>query len=344
MIKLLSAAISADVPVLLWGAPGTGKTSAIYQIADEAGAHLEVLIGSTLDPVDVGGLPVPDATGQIQISAPPWARRLRAAMDDGRPAWLLLDELSCSPEAVQAALLRVVQERTVAGVDLSGCRVMAAANPADSAAAGGWLAPATANRWLHLEWRVDPEAWCRGTLAGWGRAWDAATARVAASVAAWVTRSPGALLDLPDDHQSGRSWPSPRSWTAAIRAVGVVGMDSPLAATLASGCVGAAAASEWLEWAALGDLPDPEEILAGRAGLPTRGDRVRAAAYAVVAAALADHPDRDARIEAAAAVLADCRPDIAVMPARALVDALGGACPGALGPLLDTVWSVKGSL
>jgi len=158
-LPIVRACLDADVPVLLWGPPGVGKTCALRQMATDAGAHLEVLIGSTLDPIDVGGYLVPGKGGKIRSTPPPWTYRIRKALDAKRPAWLLLDELSCAPPSVQAALLRVVAERRAGEIDLAGCRVVAASNPADTAADGGELSAAMANRWAHVTWQVDAAAW-----------------------------------------------------------------------------------------------------------------------------------------------------------------------------------------
>ena len=162
-LETLQAAISNDIPVILWGPPGVGKTATIHKLAHEAGAHLEVLIGSTIDPTDLAR-PVIGNDEEVHLSAAPWARRIKASLAAGIPTWLFLDELSCAPPSVQAALLRVVQEKVVGELNLSGCRFIAAANPTDQAA-GGWdLAPATANRWMHLNWILDYEEWISGEL------------------------------------------------------------------------------------------------------------------------------------------------------------------------------------
>src|SRR3989304_6695052 len=129
----VKALLSADVPVLLWGAPGTAKTASVVSLAQREDAHLVVLIGSTLEPSDVGGIPAP-FEGQVVWSPPPWAREIRGALDAGRIVWLFLDELSCAPAAVQAVLLRGVQERKGAGVELRGGENLGAAHPGDTPA------------------------------------------------------------------------------------------------------------------------------------------------------------------------------------------------------------------
>lgn len=326
MIATVRAALEADVPVLLTGAPGAGKTAALLALAAEADAHVEVLIGSTLDPVDVGGQPVPDATGAIRLSPPPWARRLSETLASGRPAWLFLDELSCAPASVQAALLRIVHERRAGEVDLSGCRIVAAQNPPESAADGGWLSPAMASRWCHVPWSVDSTAWVRGESSGWGESRAPRHARAAATVTAYLARHPDALAPSPPPEIDG-GWPSPRSWSALARALAVLPDDPVEAATstvgraLAAGLVGEAAAGEWAVWAEAQDLADPEVILADPAApLPERGDQLAATLLAVAAAASADHEDRPRRVAAAWHVLSRVRPDQALLAGATLLE------------------------
>ncbi len=322
ILNVIRAYVDSDIPVLIWGHPGTGKTSSIMQLANEAGAHAEVLIGSTLDPIDVGGYLIPNVNGDVQQSPPPWARRIDEALRAGKPAWLVLDELSCAPPSVQAALLRVVQERRVGSLSIAGCRVIAASNPADTAADGGELSAATANRWAHVDWVVDTTAWVTGTLSAWGEGWtNTRQAGMAASVCAWISRSPQALLSVPTGAGVGRAWPSPRSWTAAIRAAGYG--PSETTRQLVAGCVGDAAASEWHTYHVSRDLPDPEEVLQGRVEVPKRGDKAQATLAAMVAIVGRD----EARINAAWVVLAGCRPDVALTAARVLLELSDGEVP-----------------
>src|SRR5947207_12816195 len=109
----LGTAVAARVPVLLWGAPGTGKTSAIRAMAATAGWACETVIASIREPSDFAGLPIV-VDGEVRFAPPAWARRLAEA---GR-GLLFLDELSTAPPAVQAALLRVVLERAVGDLTL----------------------------------------------------------------------------------------------------------------------------------------------------------------------------------------------------------------------------------
>jgi hypothetical protein len=325
-MNLIKALVQADVPVLLWGPPGVGKTASLLAMADSDDCHVEVLVGSTLDPIDVGGYLVPDSSGTVRSTPPPWARRISAALADGRKAWLILDELSCAPPSVQAALLRVVNERRVGECNISGCRVMAAANPSDTAADGGSLSAATANRWAHLDWSVDAKAWSQGELSGWGfRGGGTGLASARASITAYISRNPTSLLQVPKDAAQERAWPSPRSWSAAARALAVA--PAELAVAAVSACVGPGAANQWAEWRLQNDLPDPEDMLSGKAKVPDRGDRAYAALFAVVSCAGTEHPQRDSRMAKAWKILSGCRPDISLGPASSLLDMSDGEVP-----------------
>src|SRR6202044_1676977 len=150
--------------VLLWGAPGTGKTSAIRAMAEAMGLPCETVIASIREPSDFAGLPV--VTGDVVRFAPPlWATRLAEA----GTGVLFLDELSTAPPAVQAALLRVVLERVVGDLELpEDVAVVAAANPPEQAADGWDLSAPLANRLCHLTWEIDPKAVAEGLAGGWG--------------------------------------------------------------------------------------------------------------------------------------------------------------------------------
>jgi MoxR-like ATPase len=264
----LLAALDADIPTMLWGPPGGGKTSLVRSIAAERGDHLEVVILSRLEPQDLGGLPIVGRDGEVRISAPDWARR--AAKMGGI---VFFDEFSCAAPALRAAALRAVQEREVAGVDLSRCRIVGAANPSDSAATGGVLDAASANRWLHLDFAPSASEIADGIEGGWGQR----PGPQAAAVAALLRAHPALAAGEPGDDPRG--WPSARTWT-------MVASLPAREAILVAGLVGGAAARQAAEyWRAL-DLPAPADILAGRAKLPPRGDQRLAALAACGAHAL----------------------------------------------------------
>ena len=292
--EALAFAVAAKVPVLLWGTPGTGKSAVIRAIAQAEGLPCETVITSIREPSDFAGLPVVH-DGEVRFAPPSWAKRLYR---EGR-GLLFLDELSTAPPAVQAALLRVVLERTVGDLVLpDAVTVVAAANPPDQAA-GGWdLSAPLANRLCHLDWDMTPAAISRGFTNGWPVPavpvlpdwWQIAVPKARHSVGGFLAARPDlAVAPPPDPAAAGRSWPSPRTWEMAavlLTAAGAAGASEQATAALIFGAVGQGAGAEFMFWQDGQDLPDPEAVLASPLTfkIPERTDRVHAALSAVVAA------------------------------------------------------------
>ncbi|WP_327176972.1 sigma 54-interacting transcriptional regulator [Streptomyces sp. NBC_01335] len=334
-LEALTLAVSADLPVLLWGEPGIGKTAALTQLAGSLDLPLTTVIASVHEPTDFSGLPIvgddPEVRG-VPMAPPQWAVELVRA---GR-GLLFLDELSTATPAVQAALLRVVLERRVGALQLpSGVRIVAAANPSASAADGWELSPPLANRFVHLYWTHDREVVVRGLGGVWPRAelpslaperLPEAVAFARRAVCGFLEARPTLIHRLPStETRRGGAWPSPRSWEAALTllAFGTAASASrEVLALLVRGTVGDGPGLELLAHLDRMDLPDPETLLADppSAELPARGD-LRQAALEAVVAAVGARPERP-RWEAGWAVLVRAletgAPDLLVAPATAL--------------------------
>jgi MoxR-like ATPase len=110
----LGVAIKANVPVILWGAPGQGKTSVIKNFADKSGRKLEIILASIREPQDFIGLPAL-VDGEMRFMPPEWAKRLASESNGGI---LFADEVNTAPPSVQAALLRVCLEKVAGDFDL----------------------------------------------------------------------------------------------------------------------------------------------------------------------------------------------------------------------------------
>ncbi|MFF5262668.1 AAA family ATPase [Actinomadura viridis] len=348
-LEALALAVTANLPVLLWGEPGIGKSAGMEQLAAGLDVPLETVIASVHEPSDFAGLPIigddPATTG-VPMAPPDWAVRLAAA---GR-GLVFFDELSSAPPAVQAALLRVVLERRVGSLTLpEPVRVVAAANPPSSAADGWHLSPPLANRFVHLHWTHEPRTVARGMAGTWpsvtvplvdpGKI-SSAVARARGAVSGFLTARPGLAHHLPADAEGrGGAWPSPRTWEMALRLLAVGYATDASREGLAAAVVGAigdGAGIELLSYLEELDLPDPDRVLANPEAfaLPKRGDRQLAFLTAVVSAVQGDLSRR--RWEACWVVLAKAVdagvPDVA---ARAAVD---------LAALRDTDWAVPSGI
>ena len=332
-VQALSLATAARVPVLLWGAPGTGKTSVVQALAAAAGWHCETVIASIREPSDFAGLPVVQGEGahaEVLLAPPRWARRLAEA----GTGIAFFDEISTAPPAVQAALLRVVLERTVGDLVLpEGVSVVAAANPPEQAADGWDLSAPLANRFCHLDWPSDARRMAEGFAGGWGApphpslpdGWLDLVPLARSWIAGFVSVRPTLALDVPDNAaSSGRAWPSPRSWDMAARllaAARAAGVDGLVTSQLVRGAVGNGPGVEFLTWLEEADLPDPEQVLADPASfrLPERGDRAFAALTSIAAVvATQPTPERWAAAWKVFGSVSDKAPDAAATAARSL--------------------------
>ncbi|MCY0954609.1 AAA family ATPase [Streptomyces sp. H27-S2] len=334
-LEALTLAVAADLPVLLWGEPGIGKTAALTQLAASLELPLTTVIASVHEPSDFSGLPVigdDPAEQGVPMAPPDWAVRLVRA---GR-GLLFLDELSTAPPAVQAALLRLVLERRIGTLQLPpGVRIVAAANPRSSAADGWELSPPLANRFVHLQWIHDHDVVVRGLGGTWPRTTlprldpdklPGAVDYARRAVCGLLTARPTLVHRLPSSEtRRGGAWPSPRSWETTLRLVAfatAAGASREVLSLLVRGAVGDGPGLELLASLDRLDLPDPEMLLAdpGRAVLPERGD-LRQAVLDGVVDAVRKRPEKS-RWDAAWALLVRAvetgAPDLVVVPASTL--------------------------
>lgn len=270
-------AVQANIPVILWGAPGIGKTSWLEALGEAMGAEVFTVIGSTKDPADIGG--IMDLKGRL--IPPIWAAEIRDRSKEKKKSVLFLDEFSSMTPLVQAALLRVVRDK-VAGethFDPTGkyVHVVCAANRPEEGAGSIDLPPPAANRLIHFNWPTpSPLEWAQGIITGkwsvpkleilpdgWRRSGPVRGAKE--DIAAFVQAREEFLLSMPKTEKAaGEAWASPRSWEMAADALGAarfVGAPRDVQYELVKGSVGENIAGEFFNYISERDLPDPEDIL-----------------------------------------------------------------------------------
>jgi hypothetical protein len=156
----------------------------------------------------------------------------------------------------------------------------------DQAVTGFKLDPPIANRLVHLNWAMETHVWARGMREGWDRIYpcfpaepssevlEAETARARALVAAYLERNPGNLNRVPEGEESGRAWPSYRTWDYAARFLGAAMAMGLGEEVIALGVVGAVGKDGYglVQFLRENDLPAPEEVLQDHGKLPKRED------------------------------------------------------------------------
>jgi hypothetical protein len=262
---------------LAWGDFGIGKTSMVLEMAEVLEYEfVEVLRPAERGEGALGVVPVPSEDRSVlEYPLPKWAADMVAR--EGK-SLIFLDEVTSSPPALQPAIMGLALDGVIAGYRLPP-RVhrAAAGNPVDQAASGWELAPALANRFVHLQWKSpstdDWSEWLNGKSGiasvprfeegAWEKEWPSARALATSFMRSAVGRP---CLHEDVAKVMGRNPPAfatPRTWESCIRLLASCRACGRIDryATLAAGCVGEPVAVEWLSWLQNNDLPDPEEVL-----------------------------------------------------------------------------------
>jgi MoxR-like ATPase len=295
--EAIAVALVADVPTLLWGNPGVGKSRFIEKLGRELGFEVFTIIGSTLDPTDIRGLPYRTEHG-TQFERPYF---LKVAAE--KPSLVFLDELTAAPPAIWAALLRLILDKAIDDFKLHPqSRVLGAGNPPEMTGLGFELSLPMANRFVHLEfkppapktignyfrfgafeederiidrikavWKADMSA----HLKKWGSVISTFLERVNPSL---IHQLPREGMEFPDCY----AFPSPRSWEFAVRLMAAADLYAGIPPTkyeitemhsvLLFGCIGTGATTPLVDWLDNLDVPDPMAVLQGKAPLPSRED------------------------------------------------------------------------
>lgn len=225
--------------VMLWGAPGIGKSSIVSQVTKNIGIDLIDLRLSQLAPTDIRGLPVADHDTRTSRWYPP-----EFLPRDGRGV-LFLDEINMAPPSLQGIAQQLILDRRVGSYEVpEGWHIWAAGNRKEDHAAVFDMPAPLGNRFLHYHISPDLDSFrAYGLEQGLNE-----------QILAFVAYRPE-LLHKATERQV--AWPSPRSWVMAseLRSAGL-----GIAAA-----VGVAAESEFEAYSALiKNLPDLSSILKGK--------------------------------------------------------------------------------
>ena len=145
-LAALEIAVKANVPTMLHGAPGVGKTDGVEGVARKLGLPCLTEVLATMEAVDLRGLPRFDADGSsVTWSRPDFLKRLA---DLGPEGVLFIDEANSNAQSVQVPLMQLAWKRQIGPhVIPEGWRIVMAGNrQADRAAATGGTAALASHR------------------------------------------------------------------------------------------------------------------------------------------------------------------------------------------------------
>lgn len=248
----LSHYTRANIPVMLWGAPGVGKSDLVAAVTAEQGRTMLDERLSTYESVDLRGNPYVDGDA-VRWATPVMFRKLHEAAARGEPTALFLDEIVNAAPSVQAAAYQLVLNRCIGDHHLpADCIIIAAGNRQSDRAAAQRMPTALANRFAHIDLEPDADSW---------RAW-ASENRLSPLVIAFMGFRPALIHAM--DQSDGRAFPSPRSWAQVAK---IADAPESIRGLLVRGLVGEAAAGEFESFARIyARLPSIDSILADPAG------------------------------------------------------------------------------
>lgn len=223
-------------PLMVWGAPGLGKSTIIRKVAEEFGIGFIDVRLAQREPVDVRGLPVPDRERKCVdwLVSGEWPREGKGI--------LLFDELTAADRSLQVAAYELILDRRLGDLYKvpDNWYICAAGNRVDDAAVATTMSSALANRFMHVELAEDIDAWSN---------WAVASA-VHPAIIGFLRFRPECLLRQQNENLE-RGWPTPRAWERVSTMLDIVPdheNNENLLRKIVYGLVGNRAGLEFIEF------------------------------------------------------------------------------------------------
>ena len=277
-----------DMPaVMLWGAPGIGKSQLVRQLAQDLQAKTKKKVNVTdvrlilFNPVDLRGIPTSNADKTLSV----WLKPKIFDMDtsDDTLNILFLDEISAAPPSVQAAAYQITLDRVIGEHKLpDNCLVVAAGNRVTDRSVAYKMPRALANRLMHFEIVPDFVSW---------KEW-AIRSGINDKVIGFLSFKQNYLNDE-ENTKDDLAFPTPRSWEMVSNILNEISADMSFAYPLICGLVGAGIASEFKAWTRIyADLPSIDGIFAGKeTRIPKSTDQLYALTSSMITRARANRGD-----------------------------------------------------
>ena len=248
--EFVSASEGQHTPVMVWGAPGVGKSQMVAQVAGRHGVPLIDIRLSQIEPSDLRGIPF-RVNSHVEWAAP---AMLPCKDRHGSTGILFLDEINTAPPAVSAAAYQLILDRRLGDYVMpEGWAIFAAGNRQGDRGVTYTMPAPLANRFSHFEVETYLDDWV-----SWAYAQG-----IDEQLIAFLRFRPDLLFDFEPSHTS-MAFPSPRSWEFAHRALAKFGDAPDLLLDALQACVGNAAGVELQAFLNnLAQMPDVEAILAG---------------------------------------------------------------------------------
>ncbi len=271
-------------PVMLWGAPGIGKSQIISQVANNHNVKIIDIRLSQMEPSDLRGIPFKNKD-LVDWSIP---SLLPDEKRHGKQGILFLDEITSAPPTVSAAAYQLILDRRLGDYIVpNGWVIFAAGNRQGDRGVTYSMPAPLANRFSHYELKVNLDDWV---------VW-AYKNNIDERIIGFLRYRPEHLFEFDPAHNPV-AFPSPRTWEFTHRALKKFDDNLELFRQAASACVGDVAGVEVATFIEhLSDLPDLDAIINGEnVSIPKEIDLQYAICAAIVGRAISAKGSKDAHI------------------------------------------------
>jgi hypothetical protein len=238
-------------PVMIWGAPGIGKSAIVRSIADKYGVKMIDIRLSQMEPSDLRGIPFQNKD-LVEWSVP---AMLPNAKRHGEYGILFLDEITSAPPTVSAAAYQLILDRKLGEYELpEGWVIFAAGNRAGDRGVNFVMPAPLANRFSHYELDVNLDDWVLWAYKN----------NIDERIIAFLRYRPEHLFSF-DTEKNPISFASPRTWEFASKALHKFENKQGVILPALSGCVSEGIAIELMSFIKnLEDMPSLDDIINGK--------------------------------------------------------------------------------
>ena len=261
LLELIRELASAQIPVIMWGSPGIGKSHISQQAARALGfkngevqmpwRYIDIR-ALTMEPIDLRGMMFRDQT--VTRYAPP---SFLPASDSEEFYLINFEELPSALPSMQAALYQLIQDRRVGDYELpKNASMIACGNrESDRGLVHKMLSP-LASRFVHIDVGApNANIWRRWAL----------PAGIRPEVFSFIRFRPDLLHRfVPEEYErSGeRAFPCPRTWEMVSKMLDRCSLNSATLKAAVRGLVGAAVEQEFTAFLKIYQgLPMPDDVL-----------------------------------------------------------------------------------
>lgn len=261
MIPLYQSFLKSDkkLPaIMLWGAPGVGKSDAIKQIAKELAEttnrkpHVTDVRLLLFNPVDLRGIPTADEKKEFAK----WLKPHIFQMDDSNEVinFLVLDEITAAPQSVQAAAYQIVLDRQIGEHKIpDNCVIIAAGNRITDKSVAYSMPKALCNRMTHINIEPESDAWRKWALEN----------GIDSRIIGFLNFKPSTLFSF-DPSSQDQAYPTPRSWEMVNNYLSI-NSNLEVVKPIIEGTIGIGATHEFLAFCkTYGKLPNVKDIVDGK--------------------------------------------------------------------------------